>query len=628
MTRVPPTSKPRRSAALLPLAGLLIGLSSSVAQAQTVCPDDVTLNNCGVASTSWPSMTFVVNQASTITSGWYGVYAKWNQFQIDGLTVTTRSSTSDALRTDAAGSFIFVNDLIATTLGTSSDGINVASNDAAALTSPWNIGVIVTHSVTITTNTGMGVRVNAMMGEGGSSIAILPSGSTVRVTGTGTATQGSRASSSANGYAVYAGNRMYDTNTIGTSAFLVSGTNNNTLGNAYAFIGSNSTVSDNLTNGHAVYANKGGLVELGDGTDVSATGRGGYALYAATEQQGSYTTNIRPGTIYLEGGAKLRVTNGAAGSDGVTAIVMQANGANSIIANRAIDYSSLTTASGYTLTGSYNSFMNVLPDKTDWTATHGVFDVIGILSALNGGEIDLNMTAGSSFLGATAKSTSGANPASVIHLDIAGAASQWTLNANSALDTLNLGAGATLAPYRAASELTNFTLQGAVTSSGGIIDLANGAAGETFTIAGSYAGASNAALRLDTVLSDDASLTDKLVVNGDTLSGGTTLLHINNAGGLGAATTGEGILVVQVSGASDGLFALDGAVTAGDYVYKLVRGASGTPDWNNWYLQATKIPPGGRSADDAMMRIPALDHAALALLALLLGLTALARRRR
>ena len=627
-------STSRRRVAPIFLAGLLAGLPPLAARAQTTCATDLNYNACG-----YPTGSVTITTTSGSNAPQYsGIYMKWNAFHLDDLTITTSGAQSDGVRGDDTASWLFANNLTVTTTGSSADGINIASNSqGGAMPS----GVVISGSASISTSNasaGMGVRVNNFLRADDLSIAILPGGSTIKVTGTGTATQGSSAfSSDAYGYGVYAGNRMYDTNNIGGTGTLAGG-NNNTLGNSYAFIGGGSTISDSMKNGHAVYANKGGLVQLGDGVNVSATGAGGYALYAATEQQGSYdgiraapsygvsngnVRNVRPGYIYLEGGATLR-----AGSGSATATVMQASGADSIIANRALDISGIT----YPVSSAFTS-MAGLPDKTaDWTETSGVFDVIGILSAINGGAIDLDMADGSGFLGATAMT----GAASALNLHIDGAHSQWTINANSALSALNLSASAVLTPNRATpAALTSYTLQGAVGSNGGVIDLSNDAPGDTFTIAGSYAGSGNAQARLDTALGDETSLTDKLVVDGATLNGATAL-RINNVGGTGAQTADDGILVVEVTGASSGTFVLDPATTplrAGDYEYKLVRGTA-NPD--NWYLQSSPFsdpqPPGGSTHPSiggaAPAPIPALGSGGLALLALLLAGAAAMNARR
>ena len=100
-------------------------------------------------------------------------------------------------------------------------------------------------------------------------------------------------------------------------------------------------------------------------------------------------------------------------------------------------------------------------------------------------------------------------------------------------------------------------------------------------VGGNYIG-NNGLLTLSTTLGEDNSATDKLVVLGSTA--GATRVAINNAGGMGAQTT-NGIEIVQVGGASDGSFALQGRVVAGAYEYQLVQG---TPNGNDgdWYLSS------------------------------------------
>ncbi|NTE95165.1 autotransporter outer membrane beta-barrel domain-containing protein, partial [Agrobacterium tumefaciens] len=75
----------------------------------------------------------------------------------------------------------------------------------------------------------------------------------------------------------------------------------------------------------------------------------------------------------------------------------------------------------------------------------------------------------------------------------------------------------------------------------------------TLTVAGNYTG-NGGTLEIETVLGDDTSATDRLVVTGDT--SGSTNVKVVNAGGPGAQTTSDGIRVVQVDGASNGFFSL------------------------------------------------------------------------
>lgn len=83
---------------------------------------------------------------------------------------------------------------------------------------------------------------------------------------------------------------------------------------------------------------------------------------------------------------------------------------------------------------------------------------------------------------------------------------------------------------------------------------------------------------MNTALGDSNSPTQRLVINGGT--SGVTTLNITNLGGLGAPTTGNGILVVEVAGASNGVFSLPapGYLEAGGFRYDLVKIG------NNWYL--------------------------------------------
>ncbi len=102
---------------------------------------------------------------------------------------------------------------------------------------------------------------------------------------------------------------------------------------------------------------------------------------------------------------------------------------------------------------------------------------------------------------------------------------------------------------------------------------------KTLTVRGNFNG-TNGLAGLNTHLAGSDSPSDRLVVLGDT--SGDSRLRIANAGGGGALTSGDGIRVIEVHGASNGEFALEGRVTAGLYEYVLQRGASD----GNWYLSS------------------------------------------
>ncbi|WP_188825621.1 autotransporter outer membrane beta-barrel domain-containing protein [Brucella endophytica] len=122
--------------------------------------------------------------------------------------------------------------------------------------------------------------------------------------------------------------------------------------------------------------------------------------------------------------------------------------------------------------------------------------------------------------------------------------------------------------------------------------------GTTLTIAGDYEG-QGGTIYLNTVLDKDDSPTDLLYVKGDTA--GTGFLQVKNAGGTGAQTTANGIKVVEVDGASTGVFTLKGdftttqgdpAVVAGAYAYRLFKGPKGSTGSvdasadGDWYLRS------------------------------------------
>lgn len=108
----------------------------------------------------------------------------------------------------------------------------------------------------------------------------------------------------------------------------------------------------------------------------------------------------------------------------------------------------------------------------------------------------------------------------------------------------------------------------------------------TLTIQGNYVG-NGGSLVLKTQLAADDSFSDKLVITGD--ASGDTRVQIINKGGGGALTAANGIQVVQIGGASDATFALQGRVVAGAYEYKLFKNAVNSED-GDWYLRSAKNP--------------------------------------
>ncbi|ATM98007.1 type V secretion protein A [Yersinia frederiksenii] len=105
-----------------------------------------------------------------------------------------------------------------------------------------------------------------------------------------------------------------------------------------------------------------------------------------------------------------------------------------------------------------------------------------------------------------------------------------------------------------------------------------GIGGNTLTVTGDYIG-SNGLLNMNSVLEDDDSVTDKLIIAGNT--SGNTYVQVNNLGGSGAQTL-NGIELITVGGVSNGEFTQQGRIVAGAYDYYLQRGAGSNAA--NWYL--------------------------------------------
>jgi outer membrane autotransporter protein len=125
-------------------------------------------------------------------------------------------------------------------------------------------------------------------------------------------------------------------------------------------------------------------------------------------------------------------------------------------------------------------------------------------------------------------------------------------------------------------------------ASAGLVNLSGPAgsakAGDTLAVTGNFTG-NGGQVRLDTVLGGDNSPTDLVSITGNAVGG--SLLAINNTGGLGGLTTGDGIRVVQVGGTSDrDAFALLGDdVQAGGFRYDLFLGGIADPNDQDWYLR-------------------------------------------
>ena len=133
----------------------------------------------------------------------------------------------------------------------------------------------------------------------------------------------------------------------------------------------------------------------------------------------------------------------------------------------------------------------------------------------------------------------------------------------------------------------SFTINGQLTNAG-LVQVGGSQVGNTLNV-GSYVG-QNGTIALNTVLGGDNSPSDKLVINGGTATGSTTL-KVTNVGGAGGPTVSNGIEVVQTTGGATtnaSAFTLAGGmVKGGAYEYYLAKGGVTPGTSQDWFLRNT-----------------------------------------
>ncbi|EGA4789472.1 autotransporter outer membrane beta-barrel domain-containing protein, partial [Salmonella enterica] len=113
-----------------------------------------------------------------------------------------------------------------------------------------------------------------------------------------------------------------------------------------------------------------------------------------------------------------------------------------------------------------------------------------------------------------------------------------------------------------------------------ILNPTSQSAGNTLTVS-NYIGTVGSTISMGGVLKGDDTLTDKLIVEGNT--SGESMIIYTNEGGEGAKTL-EGINLITVKGKSDATFSFYNRVVAGKYDYSLQKGNESGTELNGWYL--------------------------------------------
>ncbi|KOY02687.1 autotransporter outer membrane beta-barrel domain-containing protein [Pseudomonas nunensis] len=145
----------------------------------------------------------------------------------------------------------------------------------------------------------------------------------------------------------------------------------------------------------------------------------------------------------------------------------------------------------------------------------------------------------------------------------------------------------------------------ATLNNAGVIDLtrSNSRTDDSLTVQGNYVG-NNGQLLLQSVIGDDNSPSDKLVVNDGTLTG-STVISVSNLGGVGGLTQQNGIPLVLAQGTAvseNSAFVLSGPISAGAYDYRLFKGGVTVGTENSWYLRSAVVAP-------AVLSVPNPDPA-------------------
>lgn len=286
------------------------------------------------------------------------------------------------------------------------------------------------------------------------------------------------------------------------------------------------------TNNYGAQASSGGSIALNGGS-LNANGMGNAALYV--NNNGTIIANDM--TIVTSGQNAyglyaLFAGSGAASTINITGGSIEANNATAIVSNN--------TTLNTTLTNTTVSGNNAL------------------LEAINNGII--NLETHQSTLNGPALLDAASNASSSLSLFDS---STWNVSDNSQVTNL----------VNDASTI-HFTLP----VSGAYKRL----------IATNYSG-NNGTIELNTLLHDSNSPSDLVVINTNGSATGTTNLVIRNTTGAGAATEGNGILVVDaLTGATttQTAFSLATPAVAGPFEYSLYRSGVDGDNQDNWYLRS------------------------------------------
>jgi outer membrane autotransporter protein len=362
-------------------------------------------------------------------------------------------------------------------------------------------------------------------------------------------------------------------------------------------------------------------LSLTGGTAVTAQGNDGddAITLAGSTVSGSITGDAGADTMLLNSGSAGSVAGGADndsivlagatvtgavdGGTGNDLITLNSGTAGSVLGgdgNDTINWNAATLVTPLVNGGNGSDVVNintaaapistgvVLNGGDDVSSADGMIDTLNLNAAWSGSLTGANTTNWEviNVGGGTVRFSDAAITAGTINVNAGGTLDGS--NSLQAVSNVNITTGAKLVAGNAAGtnamRITgNLTNAGTVQLTG---PTGQQATGDKLTVTGNYAGAAGSALVFDTKLGG-TNASDQLVVGGNLT--GLSNVTVNNVGGTGSLTTGDGIKLVDVTGTSSGTLTLNSPnqrIDVGAFRYTLNLGGVANPADQDWYLRS------------------------------------------
>ena len=524
--------------------------------------------------------TLAVGLSGAVLGGQNGINASGD----GNLNISTNSAitgqAADGIKTQAGGTATTT--LVVGSLAPVSGGV-----DGISTTGNGDLNLTVNNNVTGTsgdgiTTTATGTATTTLLVDGGSAVSGGDDG--ISMVGAG------NINATANG-------NVSGSNGDGIKSLASNGAST-TLSTASGVAVSGGQNGINLTGDGAILATIGGNV-TGTAADGIVTVAGNGASTTLTTASGVAVSGGQNGISLSGDGAILATIGGNVTGTAADGIVTSASGT----ATTTLSISAASTVQGG------HSGVNIAAASAPASISND-----GTIQNLSGRTTDLAIMAAGGHAGTAQAPVSVTNNGLLVGtVDLAGPVANVMTNSASGiwnvaggsnwLDSSN-GGGLGLISNQGVINAVAQGATAAVTTSfsgvsqfdnAGLLTMKNNVAGDRTIINGNYKG-SGGRVTLDTVLGNDASPSDRLVVNGDT--SGHSLVSVTNVGGTGAPTN-EGIEIITVSGASNGTFALvsdysfhgQPAVVGGAYSYQLYKGNRSGSDAKDWFLRSELTNP-------------------------------------